>query len=307
MLENFIMIDGGIGRVICAQPALKKYLLKNDGDHLIGVAGWDSVYWGDPILQPVTYNLENKGVFENFIKPRNLICPEPYRAWSYYNQKKDLIKVFDEIINKTEDHSDLSTPELFLTKHEEFYAFNLIEDVKKQKGSDKKIVVFQPFGRSANVQNNVMIDGSSRSLSYHDYTKIIKKLSKFCHIFLFAEKQFFFEEDQISIKLDVGFREWFAIIEACDYFIGCDSVGQHIARAFDKKGTVILGSTFKENISYSDWFNIWEKPNFNKTYSPIRINSIDCMFADRLNDKAMDLSDEEFESLYQSILKDMKV
>ena len=199
MLNSFFIIDGGIGRVICAQPALKKFIDKHGPDNLIGVSGWDGVFWGDPVLQPVTYNIDNKGVFENFIKPRNIISPEPYRLWSYYNQKKDLIKCFDEIINQTHDHSDLKNPELFLTKQEELFAFNLIEDIKKQKGSDKKIVVIQPFGRSAAIQNNVMIDGSSRSLNFNDYQKLIKKLSKFCHIFLFAEKQFFFDDDQISV------------------------------------------------------------------------------------------------------------
>ena len=304
--DLFFMIDGGLGRVICAQPALKKHFISNpETNSLVGIAGWDATFWGDPILQNKTYNLENKGVFENFIKPREIVSPEPYRSWSYYNQKKDLIKCFDEIINNTDNHDDLGIPELFLSKQEELFAFNLLKDIKNQKGKDKKIIVFQPFGRSAVMDNDVFIDSSSRSLNASDYIKLGKKLSKHCNIILFAEKNFHLIEDNFSIKPEVGFREWFSIIDSCDYFIGCDSVGQHIARSFNKKGTVILGSTFKENISYQDWFNIWEKPNFKKMYSPLRINNLDCMLADRINDKSMDLNDKELDMLFESIMGDI--
>ena len=37
-------------------------------------------------------------------------------------------------------------------------------------------------------------------------------------------------------------RVWMGIIQQADHFIGCDSVGQHIAYAFDKTVTVIIGS-----------------------------------------------------------------
>lgn len=305
MRDKFFMIDGGVGRVICAQPALRKYFKNNpDSGSLVGVAGWDSVYWGDPILQPKSYNLDNKGVFDNFIRPRDIVAPEPYKMWSYYNQKKDLIQAFDEIINNTNDHSDLGIPQLFLNKEEELFANNFRSDLEKNHKT-KKMVVIQPFGRSASINNDKFIDTSSRSISATDYIKLGKKLSKHCTLVLFAEKPFHMLEDDFSIKTELDFRNWFALIEASDYFIGCDSLGQHVARAFNKKGTVVLGSTFKENISYGDWFNVWEKAGTQKTYSPIRINGIDCMFADRMNDSNMDLSDKDINDLYNSIMEDM--
>ena len=305
MRDKFFVIDGGLGRVICAIPALKKYFSKNNNNSLIGVVGWDPAYWGIADLQNKTFNVENKGVFDNFIRSRDLINPEPYRQWSYYNQKKDMIQVFDEIINNTDDHGDLEIPRLVLNKEEELFAFNFRSNVEKQFPNKKKFLVFQPFGSSARMSEDKFIDQSSRSLNAKDYLKLGKKLSKHCNIALFAEKSFFFSEDDFSIKLETGFREWFAIIANSDYFLGCDSVGQHVARSFDIKGTVILGSTFKENVSYENWFNIWEKPNIIKQYSPIRINNIDCVLADRINDSNLDLSDKQIDSLYEVIMEDI--
>ena len=66
-----------------------------------------------------------------------------------------------------------------------------------------------------------------------------------------------FENDE-NMYIDSPLRTWSAVIEAADYFVGVDSVGQHIARIFDKPGSVILGSTFAENITYSEHFNIVE-------------------------------------------------
>ena len=101
-------------------------------------------------------------------------------------------------------------------------------------------------------------------------------------------------------------RFWTAIIESVDYFIGCDSVGQHMARAFDIPGTVIMGSTYASNVSYPDYFNIIENKNVEKVYSPIRVAGFDCHLTDRLNDKLMDFSEEEVDEIYKSIVKDIK-
>jgi hypothetical protein len=91
-----------------------------------------------------------------------------------------------------------------------------------------------------------------------------------------------------------------------DYFIGVDSVGQHFAKACEKPGTVILGATFAENISYSKHFQIFEKEGAKK-YAPLRINSLECHLADRSNDVRMDFTDKEIDKLVKMIEKDIRV
>ena len=81
-----------------------------------------------------------------------------------------------------------------------------------------------------------------------------------------------------------------------------------MAYAFNKPGTVIIGSTFAQNISYPDHFSILEKPNnyFNKEYSPIRIEGLDSDLADRKNDTCMDFTEKELKDITNNILKNIE-
>ena len=302
-------IDGGAGRAIAAIPALKKYAKNHpDEDWAVIVFGWDTLFWGIPELQDRVYSADVKGIFKNMLKDSDIISPEPYRLWEYYNQKCSLVEGFDKLINETEDHSDLGVPELVLNKGEEKIAANIINDVKNQQNKNLTILI-QPFGRSARIDNGDIIDDSSRSIEPGVYHKLVKKLSQKYNIIFMGEgeyAQLISQEDSISAKLQLDLRGWAAVIESCDYFIGCDSVGQHMARAFDKPGTVILGSTYAVNITYPDHFQIIENENVEKEYSPIRVCGLDSHLADRKNDRCMDFTDEEVDNIYSAIVKDIK-
>ena len=303
-------LDGGAGRAITAIPALEKYAKAHpDEDWKIVIGGWDTLFFGNSLLQDRTFSMDVKGLFENVIKDSQIIHPEPYTQWAYYNQQCSLAEAFDKIINKTEDHSDLGKPNMYLCKAEEKGASNAIAGVKAKQNKDITLVI-QPFGRSARVDNGDIIDDSSRSIEPSVYTRLVKKLSQKYNIIFMGEGEFAKEiesEDTYSEKPQLpDLRAWSAIIEGCDYFIGCDSVGQHIARAFDVPGTVILGSTFAENVSYPDWFQIIDDKKTEKRYSPIRICGFDNHLADRLNDRLMEFDDEEVTDIYTRIVKDIK-
>jgi ADP-heptose:LPS heptosyltransferase len=95
------------------------------------------------------------------------------------------------------------------------------------------------------------------------------------------------------------------LIECADYFVGVDSVGQHMARAVGTPGTVIFGSTFPVNTSYPDYFQIIEKSG-EKKYSPIRITGLDSVLADRYNDRMMDFDENEIIDMYNKIVADIE-
>jgi ADP-heptose:LPS heptosyltransferase len=99
---------------------------------------------------------------------------------------------------------------------------------------------------------------------------------------------------------------WAALINACDYFIGVDSSGQHMARATNTPGTVFFGSTFPINTSYPNWFQIIEKDEPRK-YSPIRITGLDCLLADRSNNELMNYNSKDFETICEKIDKHIKL
>ena len=299
------MLDGGAGRAIAAIPALIKYAKKHD-DFAVLLNGWDTLYWGIPELQDRTFNPEQKGIFEQVVlKAEEVISPEPYRVPGYYKQEKSLAEAFDYLINNTDDHSDLGAPVLKTSKMEEVNAAGMILDAKNQQQKQKTIIL-QPFGRSIQRhQTGVLVDESSRSLDPQSYLKLVKKLSAKFNLVLMAEQQFHMQEDTYTLKPNADVRMWVPFIDAADYFIGVDSVGQHMARALGKPGTVIVGSTFAINTTYPDYFNIIEKKDAKK-YSPIRISNLESHLADRANDTLMDFSDEEINVMYNSIVKDIE-
>lgn len=307
--RKIFAIDGGAGRAIASIPALEKYAKKHkDEDWAIIVFGWDILFFGNTLLQNKVYSADVKGIFNNLLKDSDIISPEPYRLWEYYNQKCSLAEAFDKIINETDDHSDLGIPNIVLCKAEEKMAANILAEVKAKQNKDITVVI-QPFGRSARVDNGDIIDDSTRSIEPHVYYKLVKKLSQKYNIIFMGEQEFVEKiqlEDSISAKYQMDLRGWAALIEASDYFIGCDSVGQHMARAFNKPGTILLGSTFAINTTYPDHFQIIENDDVEKVYSPIRICGLDSHLADRLNDRYMDYSDEDIEDIFKAIVKDIK-
>ena len=193
---------------------------------------------------------------------------------------------------------------------EQRVAVNTISDLKGMQKRQKTIVI-QPFGRGAqplsqneNQQTTDVADEESRSLSSGAYLSLVKKLSLKYNIIFFGEPQFQLAQDIYSGHYTCDLRQWASLIKESDYFVGVDSVGQHMARAVGTPGTVIFGSTFPINTSYPDYFQIIEKPGIKK-YSPIRIAGLDSQLSNRINDKLMDFEEEEINDIFKKIVADI--
>jgi hypothetical protein len=312
-MNKVFWIDGGAGRAISAIPAFLKYnRLNPDTEWSVIVTGWDNLYWGIPELQDRTYNPDTKGVFENVISKADIIItPEPYRNPAYFRQEISLAEGFDREINGTTDHSDLGIPKLIFNKAETILSLNTIKELKdKQKKS--KTVIIQPFGRGAqpiektqDEKTTKVGDEESRSLSSDAYLSLAKKLSLKYNLIFFGEPQFVLAQDTFAINYNCELRQWASLIENVDYFVGVDSVGQHMARAVGTPGTVIFGSTFPKNTSYPDYFQIIEKPG-TKKFAPIRASGmLDNMLANRINDKLMDFEENEINEMFKKIVSDI--
>lgn len=305
-MKTVFFLDGGAGRIVAAIPALLKYhKLNPNTDWAVLVAGWDYMYWGIPELQDRTYGLDTKGVFDNVVsKADRLVTPEPYRVPAYFRQEISLAQAFDREINNTTDHSDLTAPTMVFNKSEIQVAKNTIADLKVAQ-KKQKTVVFQPYGRGAKVDRDAIYDEESRSLDSKSYLTLVKKLAQRYNMIFFGEPQFQMKTDTFAANYTCDLRQWGALIAESDYFLGVDSVGQHMARALGKPGTVLMGSTFAINTSYPDYFNIIEKPGVKK-YSPIRIAGLDSVLANRLNENTMNFSDKELNDIYNNIVADIE-
>lgn len=300
-------INGGAGRVLTSIPAFELYEKENPDDNFIIVCeGGMDFYKGHPTLHKRAFDVWHKGLFEDYIKNRNCMQPEPYRVWEYYNQKCSLAQAFDiEISNK--GIREISNPKIYHNKHEIVEAHNVLQEIKTATGFDKVLVV-QPFGRTAENRPDFVIDGTSRSFTLNDTISIINKLKKEYAVVIMSEFPISLEENEsnqypVAIPQISNLRIWSAMIEIADHFLGCDSVGQHMAKATGSTATVVIGSTFPINISYPDDsdFDIIDVGKDTRVYSPIRLTAEEEQ--DRINDEIMELEPNTVAEILQSVRK----
>jgi len=295
-------INGGAGRVVTSIPAFELYEKENpDDDFIIVCEGGMDFYKGHPTLHKRAYDTWHKGLFEQFIKDRDCVSPEPYRIWEYYNQKCSIAQAFDIEINK-KGIRDLPSPTIELNKAEVTQGKSVVDEVRSVTGFSK-VVVIQPFGRG--VEENY-IDQTSRSFRVDDMLAIANQLKQEYGIIVMSELQLnLYEENQneppLALPQIPDLRIWAGVIKEADHFLGCDSVGQHVAKALGTKATVVTGSTFPINTSYLNDkdVTIFDIGEGKRVYAPIRASMEE--EPDRINDKSMDMSKQHINDIVKSI------
>ena len=309
-MNTTFLLSGGAGRIITAIPALEKYFKLNvEDDFKILVAGWESVFWSHPILQKRTYDPNQKGSFELHVKNNKLVVPEPYHYYRFYNQQINLIEAFDELINGDFNHTDLKTNNyLYLNTLEKNNSILNIDNFKNARNTNK-VIVFQPFGSAAQQINNQAIDDSNRSLSINNYFEIVKILSQHAAIVFMGQNHLRHNNDNVSLYINDDayyLRNMIGIISKCDFFLGVDSVGQHIAKSFNKPGLILMGGTDEANYSYPNHFKIFRKKDSVPTYSPWRISDTDTNYSNRLNDETMEYTKTEIKEICEIVIERLK-
>ena len=270
-------LNGGIGRILCAIPALEKYAEESgDKDFLVICEGAVDILKGHPVLDAKTYDIFHKNLFHSKLQSREVVSLEPYRVWEYYNQKCNLTQAFDILINN-KGIRKLPKPTVILSKEETIQGKKLIDDIKTKIKKDKTII-FQPFGRGIEHIDSSFIDKTGRSIEYKNIKSLIRKLQKenFA-VILMSEFGLDLKDqkytDEVAFPEGLNLSQWASVIKHTDHFFGCDSVGQHLSYAMQTPTTVVLGPTYPINTSYPDceYFNIMDLGEIDREYDPIRI------------------------------------
>ena len=289
-------INGGAGRVVCSIPAFEKYLEESeDKDFIIVCEGGTELYKGHPELDKRTFDIWHKNLFQDLVKKRDIVSLEPYRIWEYYNQQCNLSQAFDIEMNQ-KGLRPLHRPLVYLSKDELLAGRKVVSEVKETLKKEK-IIIFQPFGRGVEYIDETLIDRTGRSFELKDVKKLAKKLQEDGFgIIMMAEFKVDFSDaklkDEIAIPEGLNLRQWAAVVKFADYFLGCDSVGQHLSYAMEIPSTVITGSTYPINISYPDceYFDVMDMGELHREYSPIRITMDERV--DRNNENLMAMTDD---------------
>ena len=303
-MDKAVFINGGAGRVMCAIPALEKHIEKNPNRIVVSEA-WGEIFLTSPILRERVYMPNTKGLFEQHLKNLDIISPEPYRFNPYFNQKCNLIQAFDMLINGFDDYTKI--PEtlpinLEVPKTQQINGYNFLEEAKQNLGKEKS-VIFQPFGSGAKQEGRFIYDSSGRSFELADVLKIIEALNDKGFLVVLMSTFKIPTNANLGIVYPEGIDllGWMGLVNAADYFLGCDSVGQHMAHALNKPATVVIGGTCPENITYPDNkdFVVIDNGKNERKYAPYRILWEPAY--DLNNENLMILSDEQFKKIIESV------
>lgn len=298
-MKKAFVVNGGAGRVLCSIPALEYYMEKVDPEVVIISEGWTELFFPTKLRNNV-YPSGHKGLYD-VVKDKEIITLEPYRLNAYFNQRVNLIQAFDILVNGVDETISSKPIKLELSKNDQVFGHNLVNNIKQQLKKDKAIV-FQPFGSGIMMEGNFIWDSSGRSFELRDVFRIVDELSKDYAIILMSNIKIPTDKPMgAAIPDNASLLQWLGIINASDYYLGCDSVGQHMAHALDKPATVVVGSTFPENISYPEnkKFTIIDNAKEFRKYSPIRITMDPA--TDLHNEDAMVLTEENYKKLIKSI------
>jgi hypothetical protein len=298
-MKKAFFVNGGAGRVLCSIPALEYYKENTDPDVVIVAESWPDLFLSSSLRDNV-WPMGSKGLFEK-LKDREIISPEPYRLNAYFNQRVNLIQAFDMIINGADESVESKPINLDVGKNDQIHGYNLVNQIKAQFQKEK-LVVFQPFGSGVQMEGNFIWDASGRSFELRDVVRTVEELSKDYAVLLMTQLQIPTEKPMgAAIADNTSLLQWMGIINACDYFVGCDSMGQHYAHALGKPATVVIGATYPENISYpgNKDFTIIDNAKETRTYQPFRITPDPV--SERDNEDNMILTDENFEKMIKSV------
>lgn len=303
-MKKAFFINGGAGRVLCAIPALEAYKQNTDPDVVIVAEAWPELFLASSAIRDNVYSVNHKGLFEEKLKDREIISPEPYRFNAYFNQKCNLIQAFDMIINEIETIPETKSFNLEINKIDQVFAYTLVEEAKTTSGKDK-VVVFQPFGSGIAKNGEFIFDTSGRSFELVQAYEIIKKLSEHYAVIVMSDIDIpppdKTKTTSSFLPRDVNLLQWMGIIKASDYFLGCDSMGQHYAHALDKPATVVIGSTCPENISYPNNknFTIIDNGKEKRRYIPMRVTHD--YTGERVNEDLMLLDEKTIDKVVKSV------
>jgi len=269
-------LNGGAGRMLCSIPALELYEQESgDKDFVVVCEGGTDMFKGHPTLDARAYDPWHKNLFKDVLKGRDVVYPEPYRVWEYYNQLCSLAQAFDIELN-AKGIRELPKPTLKLSKDELLVGRKLINEIKEKIKKDK-LLILQPFGRGIEIIDDTPMDHTARSFEFTDLKKLMKELEKDFALIMMSELKIDLKGEglkrEVAMPEGLNIRQWAAMIKYADHFLGCDSVGQHLAYVVGTETTAVHGATFPVNVSYpnTDNFNVLDLGMDERIYDPIRI------------------------------------
>jgi len=253
-MPKAININGGLGRVVCALPALK-LLQEKEPDTLVIMNGWDDLF-----LMTDLNTIEAGSVaIGKMLEGYDVITPEPYHQAGYRNGEYDMRYAFAKDLGvefgKTIDYGIRMD-----SNNVRKYMHHFRNEVADAKGKPLAMIQVKASGNE-----------NIRDLNKETTLNAIEAVKKAGYFPVLVG-------DTSTIPFDLqcyhinntSLVDYITLLAMCDLFIGGDSSGMHLARAFGKKGIIFFTSTAGIKF-YPDWFIEFRHPDHPVTYEYPRL------------------------------------
>ena len=144
-----------------------------------------------------------------------------------------MIQAFDMLVNDlTEVLKVKQVINLDINKVDwDTWAF-MCDKIKLQTGREKSVF---KSGPSSNQEGRFIFDSSGRSFELRDVYRIIDKLTEHYAVIIMSTIKTFLQKKSnlCCYSTTLIYCSGWVIINACDYFVGCDSMGQHYVSCFE--------------------------------------------------------------------------
>lgn len=304
MVVKSVLINGGMGKNICAIPALEKY--SESCDRLNVITGHPDLFVGNEKFR--IYHPDHSYLWEDVISQGEFTVPEPYFIESYWRQEIHMIDGYNILLNGEVirgDDGNLPIGNVMIYPDEFLDAKIFIDNLLTNSGK-KKFVLCQPYGQAAMKKADVILDPTARSIREGDLRYIVDNLDPDVYVFLVGQIDLInleiFETKNRIGTAQMTLRQIMALTAVANYIIGIDSLLMHLGWPLRKNGTILLGATYKENACYPQ-YNVLQRDGFPKEIMPWQMPTKQI---GARNYGAMDFSKEELDVTINQINKDLE-
>jgi len=245
-MDRAISINGGLGRCICALPALHK------AGGLVITNGWEELY----ALTDLNCVEAGSSIIGGLLDNVDVITPEPYHQGGYRKGEYTMIDAFAKDIGVELDE------EPYYGLYPDSTASQIMYQRIQEAGAEGKPIV--------TIQVIASGPGNVRNLN-EDTTKNAIEACRELGLFpvIIGDSNIGFETD-CTMAQNTTLTEYISLIAISDLFIGGDSSGMHIAKALNKPGVIYLTSTSGTKY-YPEHFIEFRHPNFESSFEYPRL------------------------------------
>jgi hypothetical protein len=260
-IKNLIVvIDGGIGKVICATAVIKRLAEEFPDKKIIVITGYPDIF----LYNPHVYKIFNFGnplyFYDDYVNSESFVIKvEPYTEYNYMFCSEHIIDTWCKMIGFERKEA---MPEMFFMDNELAAAEAYVEKIT-QSGK-KKFIMLQWIGgivpqeKSELAMLDVIGRMHRRSLPKAVAQKLANKLVTRDYV-VGSIQHPNFPDIQGTEKLffnNAPVRGVIALLKYAEGFIGIDSFIHHAATVFNTPGVVIWGGTNPKKLGYECHTNL---------------------------------------------------